>query len=84
MSLFNTQYDVYSHSYLCYGNEQFRLTYLANIVNKANGSNEIIDPCLQEGYTQRSNYSLIFSTPCARDRYAPSPTLNDTSEYTFV
>jgi hypothetical protein len=84
MSLFDTDYDVYSHSYLCYGTEQFRLTYLAHIVNKANGTNLINDPCLQEGYTQSSNYSSIFSTPCAQNQYAPLPVLNISSEYSFM
>jgi len=84
MSLFDTDYDVYSHSYLCYGTEQFRLTYLAHIVNKANGTEPINDPCLQNGFVLNSTYDDIFSTPCARDQYAPLPILNISSEYTIM
>jgi len=84
MTLFNTEYNVYSHSYLCYGTEQLRLIYLGQIVNQANGSEIVEDPCLQDGYIQNLTYTAIFDTPCARDKYAPSPTLNISSTYSFV
>ena len=83
MNLFNTEYDIYSHSYLCYGTEQLRLIYLGQLVNKANGSTAIDEPCLQSGYIQYLNYSSIFDTPCARDQYAPLPDLNISSTYSF-
>ncbi|CAF4437913.1 unnamed protein product, partial [Rotaria magnacalcarata] len=31
MTLFDTQYDLYSHSYLCYGTEQLRLLHLGQL-----------------------------------------------------
>jgi hypothetical protein len=84
MSLFDTEYDVYSHSYLCYGTEQLRLVYLGQIVNKANGSLSIDDPCLQNGFIQNLTYDAIFSTPCNRNQYTPLPDLNTSSTYTFM
>lgn len=84
MNLFDAGYDVYSHSYLCYGTEQFRWVYLANLVNQVNGSTVTNDPCLQEGYVDYKSYDEIFGTPCARGPYAPLPTLNTTSNYSFV
>jgi hypothetical protein len=84
MNLFDTEYDIYSHSYLCYGSEQTRLVYLAQIVNTANGSLPLIDPCLQEGYIQNLTYNEIFGTACARNQYAPLPDLNTSSTYSFM
>jgi hypothetical protein len=73
MNLFNTAYDVYSHSYLCYGQEQLRLVYQAQLIQQANGSTLIDDPCLQSGFNQPMNYSMISSSVCATQRY-PAPT----------
>lgn len=84
MNLFNADYDVYSHSYLCYGTEQFRWVYLANLINQANGSTVTNDPCLQEGFVDDVSYDEIFGTPCVRDRYAPLPSLDTSLNYSFV
>ena len=84
MNLFNTYYDLYSHSYLCYGIEQTRLIYLGQLVRRANGSAIIVDSCLQMNYVQNRTYNDIFGTPCARDQYAPPAGLNTSSVYSFV
>lgn len=80
MNLFNREYDVYSHSYLCYGGDQFRLTYLGDLVNKANGSSIIEDPCLQFGYNQNLTYDNIFSTACNQNQSVP-PSVNASSTF---
>jgi adenosinetriphosphatase len=84
LTLFDTEYDTYSHSYLCYGTEQLRLIYLGQLVNKANGSLSIDEPCLQDGFVQNLTYSDIFDTPCAQNQYAPLPDLNTSSTYSFM
>ncbi|CAF4029346.1 unnamed protein product [Rotaria sordida] len=84
MNLFNTAYDIYSHSYLCYGTEQLRLIYLGQLVNNANESLIINEPCLQNGFVQNLTYDDIFSTPCARNQYAPLPSINKSSIFSFI
>ncbi len=84
MSLFNTEYDIYSHSYLCYGTEQLHFVYLGDMVNKANGSQSIDDPCLQDGYIYNATYNDIFSLACVRNRSPPSPDLNTSSTFSFM
>ncbi|UJR14904.1 hypothetical protein I4U23_001888 [Adineta vaga] len=84
MSLFDTEYDIYSHSYLCNGAEQFRYVYLGQIINKAGGSEIIYDPCLQNGFEQNFTYNDIFALPCVRNRSAPLPQFNETSYFTFI
>jgi hypothetical protein len=84
MNLFGTEYDVYSHSYLCYGTERLRYIYLGQIVNEGNGSLILDDPCLQNGYIQNASYNEIFDTPCARGQYAPLPYIDTSSNFSFM
>ncbi|CAF1187298.1 unnamed protein product [Adineta ricciae] len=76
LDLFGIDYDVYSHSYLCYGEEQARLVHQGQLVQEANESYSIDDPCLQYGYTEEKSYEDLFNTACARGKHAPSEGLN--------
>ena len=84
MNLFNTNYDVYSHSYLCYGQEQTRLIYQGQLVQQANGAVLINDPCLQTGYSQTISYNVINNTACAIiQRYVAPAGFSATTNITF-
>ncbi len=84
MNLFDTKYDVYSHSYLCYGTEQLRYVYLAEIISEANGSLISYDPCLQSDYNQTITYADMYGRPCVLNAYPPSPDFDITSNFTFM
>ena len=84
MNLFNTEYNVYSHSYLCYGAEQIRRVYVGKLVNQGNGSVVMDDPCLQTGYNQSLTYNDIFDNPCVKNRSAPSLYLNTSATYSIM
>jgi hypothetical protein len=84
MNLFDTDYAVYSHSYLCYGQEQTRLIYLGQLVQQANGTDSIDDPCLQSGYSQNITYDDLFSTACARGQNAPPEIFNTSTTFAFL
>lgn len=84
MDLFNTTYDVYSHSYLCYGLDQARLVYQGQLIKTSSGTYAISDPCLQSGFIQSMAYKDLFSTPCVHGQYAPSDNLNTSSIFSFV
>jgi hypothetical protein len=84
MNLFNTDYDVYSHSYLCYGQEQTRLIYQGQLVQQANGIVLINDPCLQSGYNQTISYSVINNTACAVNRYVAPVNFTSGTNVTFM
>jgi hypothetical protein len=84
MNLFDTDYAVYSHSYLCYGQEQTRLIYLGQLVQQANGTDSIDDPCLQSGYSQNITYEDIFSTACAANRYVAPVNFTSGTNVTFM
>jgi hypothetical protein len=83
MDLFNTDYDVYSHSYLCYGQDQMRLIYQGELVQQANGSILVDDPCLQVGYNQTLTYGKISSTACAIQRYMTPANFTTATNVTF-
>ena len=83
MNLFDTDYDVYSHSYLCYGQDQLRLIYQGQLVQQANGLILIDDPCLQSGYIQNISYSSISGTACAIGRLTTPTGVNSSSLITF-
>ena len=83
MNLFNTNYDVYSHSYLCYGQDQMRLIYQGQLVQQANGVTLIDDPCLQVGYNQTLSYGTISGTACAINRYTAPANFTTTTSVTF-
>lgn len=84
MNLFNTTYDVYSHSYLCYGQHQSRLTYLIQLIQQTNTTDLIYDPCLQPGYIQNMTYNELFNTPCTRQQYSSFLHLNKSIIFTFM
>jgi hypothetical protein len=83
LDLFDKNYDVYSHSYLCYGQEQTRLIYQGQMVQQANGQTLIADPCLQSDYNQTISYSVISQTACAINRYVAPASFNTTTNVTF-
>jgi len=84
MNLFNVDYDVYSHSYLCYGQDQTRLIYQGQLVQQANGTTIINDPCLQSDYNQTMNYSTINNTACAYQRYVAPTGVTAATSIIFV
>ena len=84
MPLFETSYPLYSFSYLCYGTEQLRLVYLGQLVKRSLRSAVVRDPCLQKGFNLTLTYDDVFSTACARDKYAPPAALNKSQTFTLV
>ncbi|CAF1925772.1 unnamed protein product [Rotaria magnacalcarata] len=84
MNLFNATYDVYSHSYLCYGQEQSRLVHLSQLIKRTNATSLINDPCLQSGYIQNITSKELFRTACIHREYVPSTNLNQSTTFSFV
>lgn len=84
MPLFETSYPIYSFSYLCYGTEQLRLMYLSQLIKRSTKSSIVRDPCLQKGFNQTMTYDDIFSTACARGKYAPPTELSQSLTFTLV
>jgi len=53
--LFGIEYDVYSYSNLCFGNDDARRRYqYVVIINSNSRSNEVLDPCTHSGQLDRT------------------------------
>lgn len=84
MELFEKEYDLYSHSYLCYGIEQIRRVHLGSLIIKTAPLLIVNDPCLQRDFQQNRTYRDIFDTPCAAT-LGPIPTsLSPDATFTFT
>ncbi|XP_069756546.1 ectonucleoside triphosphate diphosphohydrolase 1 isoform X2 [Narcine bancroftii] len=65
--LYGKNYEMYTHSYLCYGKDQALKMFLQNLQVSANGI--ISNPCFNKGYERFINVSSFFNSPCT-----PMPT----------
>jgi len=83
MNLFNTDYSIYSHIYLCYGQDQLKLEFRRQLIaNSSSLTTTINDPCMQpHSIDANISYTKLYSTPCSSDNYNSSST---TTLFTFV
>ena len=86
MNLFNTTYDIYSYSHLCYGQEQIRYIYLYRKISNINSTHWIIDdPCLQSGYVQNITYNKLMNKICVHQRSSKQIiTVNTSQIFSFM
>ncbi|XP_015231427.1 PREDICTED: ectonucleoside triphosphate diphosphohydrolase 1 isoform X1 [Cyprinodon variegatus] len=71
--LYGNDYNLYTHSFLCYGKDQVLRMALAKQTQL--GPSTILDPCFHPGYTTTRNYSSLYDSPCVsgrRPREAPT------------
>ncbi|KAG7507460.1 ectonucleoside triphosphate diphosphohydrolase 1 isoform X2 [Solea senegalensis] len=60
--LYGNDYNLYTHSFLCYGKDQaLRMTLAQQTLS---GPGSILDPCFHRGYTDTKNYSVLYDSPC--------------------
>lgn len=89
LELYNRNYTVYTHSYLCYGINEAIRRYQAHLV-KVQGYNEtnITNPCGPKGYNIELMSTEIFDPPCVSrytDQFSHLLHLRDNStNFTFI
>ncbi|XP_073345231.1 ectonucleoside triphosphate diphosphohydrolase 1 [Pagrus major] len=64
--LYGNDYNLYTHSFLCYGKDQALRMTLAQQTQSGPGS--ILDPCFNPGYNATKNYSALYDSPCVSDQ----------------
>uniref|UniRef100_A0AAV2LF73 Ectonucleoside triphosphate diphosphohydrolase 1 n=1 Tax=Knipowitschia caucasica TaxID=637954 RepID=A0AAV2LF73_KNICA len=64
--LYGNDYNLYTHSFLCYGKDQALRMALAHQTQSGPGS--IVDPCFNNGYSAVKNYSVLYESPCVSGR----------------
>ncbi|KAG8009215.1 Ectonucleoside triphosphate diphosphohydrolase 1 [Nibea albiflora] len=64
--LYGNDYNLYTHSFLCYGKDQAQRLALAH--QTQSGLEKILDPCFNPGYNRIQNYSVLYDSPCVSNR----------------
>ncbi|XP_056361274.1 ectonucleoside triphosphate diphosphohydrolase 8-like [Oenanthe melanoleuca] len=72
--LYGTNYSLYSHSYLCYGQSQ-ALKMLLAALHQASSSAEISHPCYPRGYQENLTVAELYDSPCVHAPGSASPGL---------
>ncbi|XP_063265517.1 ectonucleoside triphosphate diphosphohydrolase 8 isoform X2 [Prinia subflava] len=72
--LYGTNYSLYSHSYLCYGQTQ-ALKMLLAALHQASSSARISHPCYPRGYQENLTVAELYDSPCVRAPSSASPGL---------
>uniref|UniRef100_A0A8C0VTZ3 Ectonucleoside triphosphate diphosphohydrolase 8 n=1 Tax=Cyanistes caeruleus TaxID=156563 RepID=A0A8C0VTZ3_CYACU len=71
--LYGTNYSLYSHSYLCYGQSQALKMLLAALHQVS--SAQISHPCYPRGYRENLTVAELYDSPCVRAPSSASPGL---------
>ncbi|XP_034969623.1 ectonucleoside triphosphate diphosphohydrolase 8 [Zootoca vivipara] len=75
--LYGFDYTIYTHSYLCYGQNQ-AFQHLIRILINSSSSDRIDHPCYPKGYTSSITTESVYSSPCAKQSNPPPASKNFT------
>ncbi|XP_009707988.1 PREDICTED: ectonucleoside triphosphate diphosphohydrolase 8 [Cariama cristata] len=71
--LYGTNYSLYTHSYLCYGQTQALKMLLAALHQGSPSPQQISHPCYPKGYQENITTADLYDSPCVRAPSTPSP-----------
>ncbi|KFO76035.1 Ectonucleoside triphosphate diphosphohydrolase 8, partial [Cuculus canorus] len=71
--LYGTNYSIYTHSYLCYGQMQALKLLLASLHQGSPSPQQISHPCYPKGYQENTTTAELYDSPCVRAPSTPSP-----------
>ncbi|KAE8284848.1 Ectonucleoside triphosphate diphosphohydrolase 2 [Larimichthys crocea] len=71
LRLYGQEYSLYTHSFLCYGQDQVLKRLVAHIVKSQGFSKSVTNPCYPAGYNRTLKLNSIFNSPCTT-KYKPS------------
>ncbi|NWR95713.1 ENTP8 diphosphohydrolase, partial [Furnarius figulus] len=72
--LYGTNYSLYSHSYLCYGQTQ-ALKMLLAALHQSSPTAQISHPCYPSGYQENVTVAELYDSPCVHAPSTASPAL---------
>ncbi|XP_045902027.1 ectonucleoside triphosphate diphosphohydrolase 3 isoform X2 [Micropterus dolomieu] len=80
VKLYGYPYNVYTHSFLCYGKNEAEKRILDKVVQESSDPANVFNPCYPDGYNTTMNASSIYDTECTQKpkRYNPN------QEFTIV
>ncbi|KAK5851737.1 hypothetical protein PBY51_023265 [Eleginops maclovinus] len=71
LRLYGYDYSLYTHSFLCYGKDQFLKRLMAHILKSQGYSGSVTHPCYPAGYSRTEKLNSIFKSPCTA-KYNPT------------
>ncbi|NXH12793.1 ENTP8 diphosphohydrolase, partial [Bucco capensis] len=73
--LYGTNYSLYTHSYLCYGQTQALKRLMAALHQDSSSPHQISHPCYPEGYQENITTAELYDSPCVHASSTASPAL---------
>ncbi|NXE55650.1 ENTP8 diphosphohydrolase, partial [Casuarius casuarius] len=70
--LYGTNYSLYTHSYLCYGQTQALKMLLAALREGSSSPQWILHPCYPKGYQENITTTDLYDSPCVPTPSTPS------------
>ncbi|XP_072518314.1 ectonucleoside triphosphate diphosphohydrolase 2 [Salminus brasiliensis] len=87
LRLYGRDYSLYTHSYLCYGKEEFLRRLLALLITSQGTPNTVYHPCYPSDHNETLKLEQVFESPCTKSQRPPSyrpqasVTLQGTGDY---
>ncbi|XP_009474797.1 PREDICTED: ectonucleoside triphosphate diphosphohydrolase 8-like [Nipponia nippon] len=76
LRLYGTNYSIYTHSYLCYGEKQALKMLMASLHQDSQTPQQISHPCYPKGYQENVSTADLYDSPCVHAPSTPSPAQN--------
>ncbi|NWS60750.1 ENTP8 diphosphohydrolase, partial [Chunga burmeisteri] len=73
LRLYGTNYSLYTHSYLCYGQKQALKMLMASLHQGSPSPQQISHPCYPKGYQENITTADLYDSPCIHTPSTPSP-----------
>ncbi|NXE14626.1 ENTP8 diphosphohydrolase, partial [Lophotis ruficrista] len=73
LRLYGTNYSIYTHSYLCYGQKQALKVLVASLHQVTATSLQVSHPCYPRGYQENVTTAELYNSPCVRAPSTSSP-----------
>ncbi|NXP55304.1 ENTP8 diphosphohydrolase, partial [Heliornis fulica] len=73
LRLYGTNYSIYTHSYLCYGQKQVLKRLIASLHQGSPPAQQISHPCYPKGYRENITTADLYASPCVRAPSTASP-----------
>ncbi|XP_056146867.1 ectonucleoside triphosphate diphosphohydrolase 2-like [Lampris incognitus] len=81
LRLYGQTYSLYTHSFLCYGQDEVLKRLLAHLIESQGFSGSVSHPCLPADLGIAVKLDKVFDSPCTADR---KPSLNNSQEALIV
>ncbi|XP_068020208.1 ectonucleoside triphosphate diphosphohydrolase 8-like [Melanerpes formicivorus] len=64
LTLYGSSYSIYTHSYLCYGQNEMLRRLAKQLIVESASSSRVAHPCYPEGYHENISLSSFRTSPC--------------------